>query len=70
MEQRDEIGARNKAYKSGMMELMYAEIRRSLVMPLDAYGIVLSLTGIFQDLTEARNETGYQDHLRSTTSKG
>lgn len=66
MEQRDKVGARNKAHASGVMESMYAEIRRSLALPLDAYGIVLSLTGMFQDLVEARNETGYQDHLRAS----
>lgn len=67
MEQRDTVGTRDKPYASGLaMESMYAEVRRSLAMPLDAFGIVSSLAGIFQDLAEARNATGYQAHLRAS----
>lgn len=67
MEQRDEVGTwRRKANEGVMMESMYAEIRKSLAMPIDASGIILSLTGIFQDLMESRHEASAQNHLRST----
>lgn len=68
MEQRDEVGTRRREANEGvMMESMYAEIRKSLAMPIDASGIILSLTGIFQDLMESRHEASTQNHLRSSS---